>query len=63
MVAEAKAGASIFILVRGGTREVTLDKRLGDCGMTCSAAKHGETHGPADPCTDGRPYHPTKPLT
>lgn len=39
-VAAAKPGASLFVLARGGTREVVLDKRLGDCGMTCAAAKH-----------------------
>ena len=39
-MSDAKPGASIFILALGGTREVCLDKRAGDCGMTCSAAKH-----------------------
>ena len=36
----AKPGASLFITALGGTREVSLDKREGDCGMTCSAASY-----------------------
>ena len=34
----ARPGASIFITAAGGTREVTIDKRQGDCGMTCAGA-------------------------
>jgi hypothetical protein len=39
-VLDAKPGASLFITALGGTREVCLDKRMGDCGMTCAAATH-----------------------
>ena len=34
VVGDAKPGSTLFILVAGGTREVILDKRQGDCGMT-----------------------------
>ena len=34
----ARPGANIFLTAVGGTREVVLDKRLGDCGMTCAGA-------------------------
>ena len=40
VVVAAKPGASIYVLALGGTREVSIDKRMGDCGMTCAAAKH-----------------------
>jgi S1-C subfamily serine protease len=39
-ISEAEAGAMIFLGVAGGTREVVLDKRCGDCGMTCARATH-----------------------
>ena len=38
-IGEAKPRASIFITVAGGCRRVTIDKRMGDCGMTCAATK------------------------
>ena len=34
----APLGSSIYISAMGGTREVVLDKREGDCGMTCAGA-------------------------
>lgn len=34
----ARPGASLYIAAMGGTREVVLDKRRGDCGMTCAGA-------------------------
>ena len=40
LISDAKPGSSLFVLAMGGTREVVLDKRHGDCGMTCAAAKH-----------------------
>ena len=39
MVNEAAPGASIYFQIAGGTRQVVLDKRCGDCGMTCAAAR------------------------
>ena len=40
LINEAQEGSAIFFTVSGSTRRATIDKRLGDCGMTCAAAAH-----------------------